>query len=235
MVYSRHARIIQSLNCLYMKENGQPQITATSMNDELMKIMVANIEQNTKAIANGTVEITALKEPVEALKGVDGRLGSLETEVGTLKDKIEALLNKPDAPVGLITCLREDLKKHTDFFEKPTRKEIHHRHFLGWPFRVLIALLLLCSGAFALMIYSRQQADEYRGNDLKWRYMNLIRSPALHSLLDTAQNKYLQDPEGFRRFVIEQEQVEQELTEKRLEVDQKNQEIENLKKKQKDN
>src|SRR5579872_7229722 len=167
-----------------MKENGQTEGTLFSMDKELMKVMIDKINENTGAVKAGNADISGLVQAVDGMKGVDARIAAVEAEMGLLRDKIGELVEKPEMPLELVRQLREDLKKHTEFFEKPSRKEIHYRHFLGWPIAIVFLMGFLSLGLWASVVSANQRADRYSASDIKYRRVKLIVDSVLHKKLE---------------------------------------------------
>jgi hypothetical protein len=217
-----------------MKENGQTEGTLFSMDKELMKVMANNITKNTEAIQAGNTEIGGLVQRVEALKGLEERVGKMEEELRTVSGLVAVIAAQPEFPVELVNHLRGDLARHTEYFQEPSRKEIHYRHFLGWPIVVIFLMAFAALGSGVLMVSANERADRYSASDIKYRRAKLIADSVLLQKLEATDRKYLDDPDGFRREVIGEEQRRDALVEQQMEAEAKKAQIEELKKQKRD-
>jgi hypothetical protein len=70
-----------------------------------------------------------------------------------------------------ITEVKTAIEQHIEFFRQPSRKEVRHVHFVGWPFWVIVALVMVVGGVTACWIGAWQRASRHAANDVKWRYV----------------------------------------------------------------
>ncbi|HVS96203.1 MAG TPA: hypothetical protein VHE54_06945 [Puia sp.] len=217
-----------------MKERADPaEGQALTLGDEFMRAMLETVQKNTDAISEANDRIGKVAETLGQLLPVMPRIEALEREWVSVKETLAALqpgLARPVVSPGDVGKLRDELAAHTAFFREPWKKEIHHRHFLGWPVVVVCLALGFAFSVLTLLLIQVDRADRYREHDIEWRYARLIRDPKLLRRLDSAEAKYALDPHAFRKFVAAEELRLKELAQKELEKEADQQAIDSLRK-----
>ena len=217
-----------------MKENEQQTgTTGMTVGEELFKVMIDKIDKNTAAIKETNAQLKSLTGPVGALQGVPKQVSDMETLVGETKASIDKLVAKPEIPEEKIKRLREDLHKHIEYFEKPARKEIHYKHFVGKPVIVILVLWCAVAGLVAWLVIAEERASRYIANDIKFRRVELIKDSGLLSALQWLDSSYKANPDEFRKDVESEEVRRARLAEKLLEKQENADKIEELQKEEK--
>jgi hypothetical protein len=204
-----------------------------------------------KALISKVVDLgTAVKDNSELIRQMPDRKETLERGEKQLDELTECVqllftgtsqmskscdqhLNAMDVRLSEVKMLREELKQHTQLFEKPLEKTIHHRHFLAKPLYTLVVMLLvLMVGAF-FWIKTGATSDQYRANDSKWRHLKLIRDSTLLNTTEHIDRDWLADPAAFEQLVNEEEERRNEEMEKWAQEQTRHQEVDELHKAEK--
>jgi hypothetical protein len=111
-------------------------------------------------------------------------------------------------------ALQQALDGHARLFEKPLVKTVHYRHFLGKPLWVLLAVAVVVLLMGFGWIETATNADQYRTNDSKWRYIALTRDTLVLHKVEGIDRDYLADPAAFKKLVGEEEERRNEEVEK---------------------
>jgi hypothetical protein len=217
-----------------MKENEQQTGTmGMSVGDEVLKAMIDTIDKNTAAIKETNAQVKMLTAPIEALQAVPKQVAEMGARVGETKKSIDTLSGKPGIPEEKIELLRTDLHSHIEYFEKPARKEIHYKHFVGRPVVVIFILVGIVAGLISWLVVSRERADRYVASDLKFRDVKLFQDAGLLRLLQEVDSGYEANPDEFRKDVEAEEDRRARLAEKILEANENAEKIDELKKQEK--
>jgi hypothetical protein len=124
--------------------------------------------------------------------------------------------------------LQQALDRHAGLFEKPLEKTVHYRHFLGKPLWVLLMMAaVLWLMAFGWM-RTATNADQYRTNDSKWRYIALTRDTLVLHRVERIDRDYLADPDAFKKLVDEEEERRSEEVKKVSEEEANHQDADSL-------
>jgi hypothetical protein len=220
-----------------MKEKDNSMETQIlTLGDELLRAMFEDIRKNTEATSGNTTQLGQLSGTIGELVGLKERMETLEKEMVSTKEVVAAvkgIVDRPGIPAETVEGLRSDLSTYRGFFERPSKKVIHHVHFAGKPIVVIIVLAVAVVASWTLTGVMMVRAERYNENDIKWRYAKLITDSVLLQKLDGAEMKYQENPDEFRSYVTGEEQRRRELVEKLLEEQGKREEIDELRKKAK--
>lgn len=207
-----------------------------TLGDELLRAMFDDIKKNTEAIKGNNAQIGQLGETIGELAGMKGWMEVLEKEVVSATEVLAAvkeIVDRPGIPVEVVQGLQAGLLAHAAFFERPFKKDIHHRHFLTRPLAVILVMAAAVIVSWVLVGKAMMTAEEYRENDIKWRYAKLIKDSTLLRKLDSAEMKYQKNPDEFRDYVTGEEQRREKLTEMLLEKEVNQEKIDQVKRQEK--
>ncbi len=196
-----------------------------STDDDVLRALTGKVAESGSALKENTEQLKKVQETTSRLPAIEKQLGSLEDRVWKMEQSVEnrgkdlkeavgkqgetidKLATAVSIPVGEIRTLRQDLAKHERLFEKPLHKEIHYRHFLGWP---IVAVVLAAVGAvfmFGLWQDASYQLSAKKENDIKYRYMKLSGESVIQKRVDSADQAWLADPEQFKKAVEGDEEL----------------------------
>jgi hypothetical protein len=96
-----------------------------------------------------------------------------------------------------INELNGAINKHIEFFSQTTKKEIHHKHFIGKPLTVIVMLVIVAGISTGGWMRALKWDIRSAGNDLKWRYMGTRYE--WRRMVDSVENWYNADPRGFEK------------------------------------
>ncbi len=221
-----------------MEENESSMGIMGVPGDELLKIVVDKVIDNGTAIKEAREQIRKLAVQNEAMedlqlqmerldknfKAVEKALTAGQEETGklltgyqdTIKSRIVEFEKKvdPDKLIDGMGKLQRDLFKHTEYFEKPARKEIHHRHFLGWPLVTLFGMFVSVGLLVFAWVRALEKAGRYEDNDIKWRYLKLRADRSSNDYLISVQKMQKENPKQFKKDVEAEEEHQMELNER---------------------
>jgi len=224
-----------------MIENGNSAgATSAALNDEYFKLLVEKVMDNGTAINETREQIRKLPSPGGLIQGLEQRMEKLETRQEAVA-KVMSMMNETlredkgdeKSLKAAMQNLRNDMLTYIQYFENPTKKEIHYRHFVGWPLLVLFVMGVAMAGMGALLVNVWGRAGKYEASDIKWRYARLSLDSAVTHVLDMAEQQYLSNSEQLEKDVVAEEERRKELAEKILQVNQGIKDIDNLEKQKK--
>lgn|GEM_PF-3799507 len=225
------------------------------MNEELLKVLIdktvdmdAEINKTQEMIRKLDLEpataelgqrMGVLEQNLTEIKDAVGRrTGELQIQVSSVATEVATvnrLLGQPGGwLLNAIQDLGTNLEKFTDFFSKPSKKEVHHRHFLGWPVIVVIALVFVAALEWMELSRVKAQVELHAGNDLLWRAAKLADDSVVTKALDGLTRQYNTDAGQFEKDLLAEEERRTELFEQQQRKDAAAGRIEQLKKDKKD-
>jgi hypothetical protein len=229
-----------------MENNGAAFGTTGLSNDELLKVIVEKVIDNGTAIKEAREQIRKVVVQGEAKDGLLVQMERVEQNfkeiekvmakgMEVMQSRMDSYEKKmdPDRLVGKIERLQNDLITHTEYFAQPRRKEVHYKHFLGWPLIALIVMGFVLGGLGYLCVGAWEKARRYEDSDIKWRSARLSMEPAVTHELDSTERYFQANPEQFRKDVIAEEERRRELEERLLQEQANRAQIEQLQRQKK--
>jgi len=224
----------------FMNENYvQRDAMSASMDNELLKVLIDKTVDNGTAIRETQEQIRKLG-PDAVATGLDQRLGFVEERVGAkvqeqigeLAARVEVIgkqVGRLGAQLGepsgwLLDSMRSltvSLEGCIDFFSKPMQKEVHHRHFLGWPVWVLSGMLIVIGLQWMGLTNAWSKVDLHEQNDLLWRAARLLDDSTVTRALDKVVRDFNADSGQFRKDLVAEEERRAELYEKWRQVNER--------------
>ena len=221
-----------------MRENGKlPEATSASTGDELLKVLIDKVVENGTRIGQVKDQIHKLQEPPAEATALHQRMAALEERTGIITEGVKQLNNRfsdLDTTRKKMTDLQTDLQRYVHIFEHPKLKEVHHKHFLGRPTLTIFTISAIITLQMIALFKSRDKADRYEENDIKWRSAMLSEDSTVTKALNKSQRDYNADADQFRKDVVAEEERRAELYQRWLQEQedvQKIQDLQNAKKK----
>jgi hypothetical protein len=201
-----------------------------SINELILKALTGKVAETGSAVNENTVQLKKLIEMASILPAFEKRLGSMEDRVWKMEQRVEETSNRSNEtidkmgeridglassislPAAEIGAYRQDLVNHARLFEKPLHKEVHYRHFVGWPVVVVILAVICAIFMFGLWQDASDKVSEKEQNDIKYRYMKLSGDSAIEARVNSAEEAWHADPDQFRKTVESDEELMQENT-----------------------
>jgi hypothetical protein len=214
--------------------------TNANLSDEFLKLLLEKVVDNGAAINETREQIRRLPSPAVIIGGVEKRMENVEMKqeaVGKTLNLVNETLRANHANEAslreAIQKLQGDVLKYIGYFEKPTKKEIHYRHFVGWPLLVIVLMGLFMAGFTGMLVFMWKDNSRYKASDIMWRSARLHLDSTVTRVLDATEREYLSDPDQLGKDVAAEEERRRELAERELQVNQGQNDIENLKKQKK--
>jgi len=232
----------------------EKNVASTSENGELLKVLIDKTVDNGTAIKdtqelirklNPEVAVAGLDRRMEELEGrvagsitaLDGRVTQMEGKINVIREGVAAVNVQLGEPSGwLMNSMRDlrlSLEGYVEMFSKPMKKEVHHRHFLGWPIFVLFGLLVVVGVEWMALTSARTRAELHEQNDVLWRAARLSDDPAVTGALDGVVRQYDANPAQFEKDLVAEEERRVELFEQRQREDAAKGKIQELEKEKK--
>jgi cell division septum initiation protein DivIVA len=201
-----------------------------SISDEILKALTGKVAESGSAVNENTVLLKKVIEMTSKLPAIEKRLDSMEDRVWKMEkcvdetsksskqaidkmgERIDVLASSISLPAKEIGAYRQDLLNHARLFEKPLHKEVHYRHFLGWPIVVVILAVLGAICMFGLWQDASNRVSEKEQNDIKYRYVKLSGDSTIQKRVDSADQAWLADPGQFKKAVEADEELMSENT-----------------------
>jgi hypothetical protein len=203
--------------------------------NELLKALISRVVDLGTDVKESGELIRQLPDRKESLERGEKQLDKLEEAVQHLHACINEMTKSFDQQLtwmGVrhfeVELLRQELERHAKLFEKPLEKTVHYRHFLGKPLYALGGMFVLLMVVLFFWIRAGWTADQYRGNDSKWRHLKLIRDSTLLNTTDRIERDWLADPAAFEKLVREEEERRDKEVQKWEEVQARHEEIDEL-------
>jgi hypothetical protein len=190
-------------------------------------------EQNNDMTSPFTEIVTnKIKKQDEQIAGIEEKLKTIPDTTPELIDikkqlaEIKVAITAIKFPTKQMDDLSGNLAKSVAILKQPIENKIIHHHHIPKIIMVSAALFLvlclLCSGWYN----TAQNLDQYRINDLKYRYLKLKTNPVLQRLLAITDSLFQNQPD-FDKAVLQGEDSVRELIQNL--VDAKEQEVNYLK------
>jgi len=188
--------------------------------NEMVKALIAKVMDLGTAVKDTGELIRQLPNQQEALERWNEQSDKLAGNIGKLETGVEEMtvafykqlqgfagqMKGIDRQLVGMEALQQALDRHAQLFEKPLEKTVHYRHFLGKPLWVLLgAAVVVWLMGFGWM-RTATNADQYKTNDSKWRYIALTRDTLVLHKVEGIDRDYLADPEAFKKLVGEEEE-----------------------------
>jgi len=194
------------------------------MSEILLESLVGAVDALEKKAKEIQDHVKGLPDHGESIKGIDSRLGAAENDIKNLPGKIFM-------PLPEILALTHELQNHSRLLNTPMKQEVRHEHHLSKPIVVCIVLFLVVIGLLFLEYYTWFRADQYKENDIKFRYLKVFQDSQGQKALHDLDSQYNANPNEFRNQVIQQEKIEQERFEDFQRVQENQKEIKTLQEK----
>lgn len=126
--------------------------------------------------------------------------------------------------------LSANLHTSVKLLKQPVQEKVLHHHYIPKLLWVAIGLFLLACLFFVLWLFAKENLDQFKSNDTKYRYLKLQESQNLKELLYNTDSIYLITP-GLRDSVEERERQNARDLEMLQEAIKKEQEAKELREK----
>jgi hypothetical protein len=213
-----------------MVEKVKSSDESFSITDEVVKALTGKVAEMGAALNENTAQLGKLNEMGAQIPYFEKRLdtmadwarrldqGVLASSAGLkeamngVEEKFGVLISRVSVPTEDIGTLRQDLINHAKLFEKPLHKEVHYRHFLGWPIVTLVAAGIVMAFMFVLWENDRIQLTNAAVNDIKYRYMKLSTDSVVQARVHAAEEAWQADADQFTKAVETDEELISENT-----------------------
>jgi hypothetical protein len=203
--------------------------------NEMLKALIAKVvDMGTELRGTGEL-IRQLPDQKDSFDRWNKQLDKLDEGIDMLNGCVKEMAKSFDQQVsGMdmrlveVGSLRLELARHAQLFEKPLEKTVHYRHFIGKPLLALGGMFMALVVVVFFWIKAGWRADQYRGNDSKWRHLKLTHDSMVLNRAERIERDWLADPAGFEKLVDEEEERRNEEVEKWAEEQARHQEVDEL-------
>jgi hypothetical protein len=182
---------------------------------------VDGLEKKTTGLQD---QVNGLPDHTEFLRNINGRLGAAEAEIKDLPEKVFM-------PLPEILALTKALQTHSQLLTMPIKNKVRHEHHLSKPVWACIVMFLIIIGLLLLEFYTWFEADLRKKNDIKYRCLQVFQAPEGQKYLHQLDSQYTSNPDEFRKTVIRQEKIQQDSFADFKRMQEKQQEIKDLREK----
>ena len=188
-------------------------------------------EEVTKAI------IEKANRHEEEIQKINSRLADESVAIEIVKelkprvDELNATLKNLKFPEFEMKQLSTNLKTGIAILKEPvTSNVVHHHHFPKISFITAGLFLIVCllSAGWYMTV---KTINEYKDNDTKWRYFKLLNNESVQRLSNVIDSLSIQSS-NFRDSVIQAESNLMKQGELKKQIEEKEEEVKNLKRKQ---
>lgn len=196
-----------------------------SINDEVVKALTGKVTEMGSALNESVVKLDKVSEMAAQIPYFEKRLDTmadwarrldqeaqasssgLKEAISRVQEKVGVLASSVSMPAEAIRMLRLELVNHASLFEKPLHKEVHYRHFVGWP----VVMLLLAAMAVAFMFVfcqdERRELESAQIDAIKYRYLKLSPDSTVQVSVRAAEEASRADADQFKKTVETDEEL----------------------------
>jgi hypothetical protein len=186
-----------------------------SVTDEILKGLTAKVTEMGSVVKETTAQTKRMSEQMsdlplygqqmevmgDSLRKLEEGFEKMKQTVGQLSGDIGALPDKVVAPMSAIAGLRSALSNHSQLFEKPLRKDVHYRHFVGWPVTVIFIMGIVMMVLVVGWWNAGDRASDNKQGELKYRFVKLQGNTAVQQAVNAAEEAWQTDPDQFKKLV----------------------------------
>jgi hypothetical protein len=214
--------------------NEVMEVTALPSNqEEFQKAMIHKIVDIGIAVKNISDQVRELHDQSSPQPASEALGEKIDNYTKTFSEGMDIMAKLPERISVHAEPLQKALEEHARLFEKPLEKSVHHRHFLAQPLLVLGGMIVVIIVLLFCWNNAWEKADRYETNDIKWRYVELTHDSLVSKSLNEADHAYQADPDQFRKDVVAEEQRRKELFANWMQVNEGNERIRELEKREK--
>lgn len=184
---------------------------------------IAQIEKQVGSLSGNRVFVEEIRQQQKYLSEV---MAELKLSLTQLNKNANIVLTASER----MKNLEGKLEHYTQVLENPVERKEHHIHHFRWPLGVAIAVFLLLVVAVSALYVDHQKLEQYIVNDTKYRSLELMKDKTLQHHLYLSDSLYRADPD-MRKQVLQQEEIQKMKLQLLLEAREKQQEVEELKRK----
>ena len=192
---------------------------ANDIGKPFMEVVTNKLEQQDEKIVWLEERINNLPNHSEDFAQVLKELFELKTIAGNISISEKGM---QDLSANLHTSVK--------LLKQPVQEKVSHHHYIPKLLWITIGLFLLASLFFVLWLLAKENLDQYKSNDTKYRYLKLQESRNLKELLYTTDSIFQITP-GLRDSVEQRERQNMRNLEMLQEAMKKEQEAKELREK----
>lgn len=178
----------------------------------------------TKKLQKQDGQIAEMQEKLKSIPDTSQEFIEVKKQLKDINVSITAI----KFPTSQMDELSGKLTTSVALLKQPVENKVLHHHHIPKLIWVSVGLFVVLCLTFCGWYNTGQKFDQYRANDLKYRYLKLKRSPILQQLLFITDSLYQAEPD-FGKVVLQGEDSIQNLIQQQ--VDAKEREVTTLKKK----
>lgn len=173
-------------------------------------------------------EIKRIKEQMPTIPDYSAQLASINQSLTQAQVSIARLPQQLKFPTGAVYTLTQHLDINNDLLRRPPRQEVRHYHHLttGIIISSTLVLLLAICVCWIYNLYDKQ--NNYKANDIKYRYLKLQEIKPLQALLYETDSLYRKRGKAITDSVIQQEEARELRKELQEKAERKEQEAQQL-------
>lgn len=220
--------------------NEQIKQTNGTAQDEVLQALIGKVIDLGARMHDNTVQLKKMADRLDVQNAANDNAteqGRKMEQLIKTNESIDAEVKKIsqnlDLPTQMIDSLKQQLQEHQKLFERPLQKTVHHRHFLGWPIIVIACLFIITCASVTFGISQYRRIDRYMANDTKWRNIKLSKDSLVYNAVKQTADDYLSNPDRMLKDVEAEELRREELAAEIEMQRQTQQNIEELKRKEK--
>ncbi|GAA0548147.1 hypothetical protein [Chitinophaga japonensis] len=146
-----------------------------------------------------------LKEKMPTVPDYSRQLTAINQSITQAQESVVSLPLQLKFPTAAVHTLTQHLEVNNDLLRRPPKQEIRHHHHLakGIIASGVLGLLLIICACWIYRLYERQ--DNYKANDIKYRYLKIEGTSSLQALLYKMDSLYHKDMKAMRDSVVQWE------------------------------
>ena len=187
------------------------------MSEVLMQTIVDKLNDIDAAVGQ-------LKEHMPRVPDYSGQLTGINQSVTQVQESLVKMPQQLKFPTAAVHTLTQHLEVNNDLLRRPPRQEIRHHHHItkGIIASGVLGLLLAICVCWIYRLYERQ--ENYKANDIKYRYLKIEGTSSLQALLYKMDSLYHKDMKAVTDSVVEWEADRQRRMELQEKAEQKERE-----------
>ncbi len=160
-----------------------------------------------------------------------GKMQEIGEAVADLKTKVSRIPDMVKFPEVPINRLLETIVENNELMKRPPVQQIRHHHHVTTPIIASGILFLLLVLSAAWLYNTHSMLDIYRAGDIKYRFVRLQVDKGIRRVTTSIDSMYRLNPQGFQEKVVTAEQDRERLAALMEEVQEKEREADQIRKK----
>lgn len=178
-------------------------------NNVIIDILVDKVNVQEAKIDAQYKEVKEIKEKIGGFQDNTAIIGQIDRQVKELK----GMVNRISFPEKEVRELSNNLLTGVKLLANPVKPEVLHHHYVPKVTWIAAGLFLVVCLMAVGWYNTGTKLDQYKANDIAWRYFKLRVSPESLKSFHVVEDLYRKDPEKMKKEVEQEEAYNRQLEE----------------------